>query len=154
MIQLRVRKRGLTQTAQFFSRCGNTMLKHTQSGHTSQHKANLFLSLACFLFWFFVSQCSHANRAIHLALVPLCRLAKNFKSSYLIKAKLDLVSHDDGNSIHKGCLICRVLLAIWEFSEAHIPHSLRQSLALCSFGERSGVESQGRLVCHLQVDID
>lgn len=87
-----------------------------------------------------------------MALVPLCHLAKDFKSSYLIKATLELVSHDDGNSTHKGCLICRVLLAIWEFSEAHIPHSLWQSFALCSFGERSGVDSQGRLVCHLQVD--
>lgn len=44
---------------------------------------------------------SPVNRAIHLALVPLCHLAKGFKGSYLIKATLDLVSRDDDNSIHK-----------------------------------------------------
>lgn len=44
---------------------------------------------------------SCVNRAIHLALVPLCHLAKDFKASYVIKAILDLVLCDDDNSIHK-----------------------------------------------------
>lgn len=88
-----------------------------------------------------------------MTVVALCCLAKDFKGSYLIKPALDLVSHGDDNSIHKLCLICRVLLAVWKFSEAHLPPSLWQSLDLCSFGEQSGVDSQGRLVCNLQVNL-
>lgn len=96
---------------------------------------------------------SHVNRAVHLALARSHRLAKDFKDSYLIEATLGLVSSDDDNSVHELCLICRVLLAVWKFSEAHLLHSLWQSLALCSFGEQSGVDSQGRLVCHFRAEL-
>lgn len=96
---------------------------------------------------------SHVNRAVHLALVPLHRLAKDFKDSYLTEATLALVSCDGDNSVHKLCLTCRVLLAVWKFPEAHLLHPLWQSLALCGFGEQPGVDGQGRRVRRFKVEL-
>lgn len=65
-----------------------------------------------------------------------------------MKAPLEPAScnDDDENGIHKykWLLTCRVVLAVWKFPEAHLPHPLWQSLGLCSFGEWSGVDSQGK----------